>query len=100
MHETSAKFSLGQFTATPGALAAMRLNGDQPASLLARHQRGDFGELDPQDVREQNLALAQEHDAGERQRMMSVYRLSEIATVWIITEADRSSTCILLPDEY
>lgn len=94
------RFPMGRVVATPAALAALRAAGDTPQRLLARHERGDFGDLDPSDVREQLLALSQEHDPDQRQRLMSAYRLVDGTVVWVITEADRSSTCILLPDEY
>ena len=100
-------FPLGRITATPGALDALReadenlallLEGPPalPAGmlLLGRHGRGDWGELDPEDKRENDRALR----VGNR--LLSAYTLATGVKVWIITEADRSSTCILLPDDY
>jgi hypothetical protein len=81
MADTPARFGLGRIVATPGAVEAMRRAGQPPAPLLDRHRRGDFGELDPRDVREQTLALQQEHDPDARQRMMSVYRLEDGTTL-------------------
>lgn len=88
------KFELGKIVATPGALAAMEGAGITPASLLARHAAGDWGELDPEDIRENEFSLANGF------RLLSAYRLTDGTKIWIITEADRSSTCVLLPSEY
>lgn len=94
------RFALGRVVATPGALEALQRAGDMPEPLFTRHQRGDFGDLDADDVRLQNLALQQEREPERRERMMSVYRLSDGTVLWVITEADRSATTLLLPDEY
>ena len=88
------RFSLGQIVATPGALAALGRVGDTPAIFLRRHVLGDWGELDAQDRAENEQSVA----AGFR--LLSAYKLSDGTRIWVITEADRSSTCILLPDEY
>ena len=88
------RFPPGQIVATPGALEALQEAGETPAALLRRHLLGDWGEVD-------------EHDAQENQRslqngcrILSAYTLSTGAKLWIITEADRSSTTLLLPSEY
>ena len=65
-----------------------------PADLLARHQRGDWGEVCEED------RLANESALREGERLFSVYRLSSGTKIWIITERDRSSTTLLLPSEY
>ena len=81
--------------ATPGALAAIKKSGQQPGEFLARHQSGDWGDVDAHDRKENQLSLEQGF------RLMSVYTLSITGVkIWVITEADRSSTCILLPEEY
>lgn len=87
-------FSLGQCVATPGALAALAEAGQVPADFLARHQAGDWGQIDPGDRGANEQAL--KDDA----RIFSVYATSRGVKLWVITEADRASTCILLPDEY
>ena len=88
-------FTLGQVVATPGALAAIWVSGDDLSTYLARHQSGDWGDIDAHDRRENQLSLEQGF------RLMSVYTLSITGVkIWVITEADRSSTCILLPQEY
>jgi hypothetical protein len=88
------KFNPGQIVATPGALRAMEEAGVSPASLLARHLSGDWGELDAEDIRENEFSLVHGF------RLLSAYRLSNGTKIWIITEADRSSTTFLLPSEY
>lgn len=88
------KFPLGQIVATPGALAALEASGDSPFTYLQRHQSGDWGDLTADDRYENEYALA--HDL----RILSAYKLTNGTRIWIITEADRSSTCILLPNEY
>lgn len=87
-------FELGRVVATPGALRAMEEAGITPASLLTRHINGDWGDLDEHDRKENELSLR------EGFRILSSYPLSTGTTVWCITEADRSSTCLLLPSEY
>ena len=63
-------------------------------SSLTRHQRGDWGELTDEDKQENDLSLK----AGFR--VLSAYETKGLPKVWIITEADRSATTILFPDEY
>jgi hypothetical protein len=88
-------FTLGQVVATPGALAAFEKAGQQPGDFLARYVSGDWGDIDAHDRRENQLSLEQGF------RLMSVYTLSITGVkIWVITEADRSSTRILLPEEY
>ena len=87
-------FTLGQMVATPGALAALEKAGQQPGDFLARHVTGDWGEAPPEDVEENEFSLRYGF------RLLSAYRTSAGDKLWVITEADRSSTCILLPEEY
>jgi hypothetical protein len=87
-------FSLGQIVATPGALAAFEASGDDPLAFLIKHVCLDPGDLSPEDIAENLLSVR------EGFRILSAYRLSDGTRIWIITEADRSSTCILLPSEY
>ena len=89
------RFNPGRVVATPGALAAIGVSGDDLSTYLARHQSGDWVDVDAHDRMENQLSLEQGF------RLISVYTLSITgAKIWIITEADRSSTCILLPEEY
>ncbi|HKH76476.1 MAG TPA: hypothetical protein VKA51_05915 [Rubrobacteraceae bacterium] len=91
----TARFPLGRIVATPGALEVLAATGTDPLALLARHQRGDWGEAPPEDARENELSVR------EGFRIISSYRVGEEGSkIWLITEADRSSTCILLPQEY
>ena len=87
------RFELGRVVATPGALDAMEEAGTEPSELLRRHLGGDWGELDAHDRRENQLSL--KHGF----RVLSSYPVGG-QKVWIITEADRSATTMLLPSEY
>ena len=87
-------FELGQMVATPGALSALEDSGQNPGDFLSRHIAGDWGDICPEDRGLNEVALA------ARARILSVYTLKTGVKVWIITEADRASTCILLPSEY
>jgi hypothetical protein len=87
-------FDLGHLVATPGALLALRRTHTPAWDLLKRHITGDWGELDAADVAENELSLR------EGFRLLSAYRLADGTKTWVITEADRSVTTILLPDEY
>lgn len=88
------RFPLGQTMATPGALAALERAEESPLTYLSRHVSGDWGELGPEDKRANEQALK----SGTR--LLSAYALSTQERLWIITEADRSSTTLLLPEEY
>ena len=91
---STARFALGQTMATPGALVALEEAAVTPAHYLARHAAGDWGDLDPEDIRENEYGL--KHNL----RLLSAYILPTRAKIWIITERDRSATTILLPSEY
>jgi hypothetical protein len=85
-------FSLGRLVATPAALTLLSDSGVSPAELLARHHSGDWGEVPLEDARENELSVR------ESFRIMSSYPVGEASErIWVITEADRSSTCILHP---
>jgi hypothetical protein len=88
------KFDVGQIVATPGALAALEQAGQSAFEFLARHASGDWGELSDEDRRENEFSL------GHGLRLLSAYRLRNDVKLWVITEADRSSTTLLLPQEY
>ncbi len=87
-------FPLGQTLATPGAMVVMQGLGISPVSLLGRHQCGDWGNLDQEDKQSNDAALK------NGSRIFSAYQIAEAVKFWIITEADRSATTILLPEEY
>jgi hypothetical protein len=94
MEATTTKFSTGSLFATPGALAAFEEADDSPLPILVRHASGDWGDVCAEDHRENQFAL------DKMLRILSVYHLSDGTRIWIITEADRSATTILLPSEY
>lgn len=84
-------FPLGRLLITPGAQAAF--SREEVFSAVARHRQGDWGTLCKEDCRRNNSAL---RNGG---RIFSAYQYHE-EKLWIITEADRSATTILLPHEY
>ena len=69
-------------------------SSEEPVGFLYRHASGDWGELDDEDRKENELSLR------EGFRLVSAYRLKTGEELWIITEADRSVTTLLLPEEY
>ena len=85
-------FPLGRVVITPNAVNA--LSEADVRDALRRHARGDWGDLCDEDVQENELALA------EGFRLFSAYRSAGGVKVWLITEADRSSSCLLLPEDY
>lgn len=87
-------FALGQVVATPGAIDLIEEKGLEPGYFIARHSHGDFGNLDSDDVDSNWKAIM------NRGRVFSSYRIDAHSKLWIITEADRSITTLLLPDEY
>ena len=97
------RFELGHLCNTPGAQAVLERYQVTPFQLLSRHVRGDWGDICKEDAQTNEEALR------EGARIFSVYvlppPLSESGTsapvkVWLITEADRSVTTLLLPEEY
>ena len=88
------RFQLGRLFMTPGAIEALEATGEQPHEFLRRHQTGDFGELSESDRRENEFSIANGF------RILSAYRTRAGVKLWVITEADRSATTILLPSEY
>lgn len=90
---TNKPFCLGQVVATPAALSLLDEHNKTPAEFLSRHHAGDWSEQCKEDQQANDDALKH----GDR--IFSSYTIGD-AKIWIITEADRSSTCILLPEEY
>ena len=88
------RFALGQTFITPGAEEALQMAGQTELEFLRRHMSCDWGELSEDDVRENELSLT------EGFRLLSAYQTGKGQKLWIITEADRSATTILLPSEY
>lgn len=89
-----ARFELGRIVATPGALEALEVAIENPATFLRRHVTGDWGELDEHDRQENEFSVANGF------RILSAYTLQTGTKIWIITEANRSATTLLLPSEY
>ena len=87
-------FPLGQIVATPGALAALERAQQPPTCFLVRHVSGDWGELEPADVAENQYSVAHGF------RLLNSYQTNAGEKLWIITEGDRSATTLLLPEEY
>lgn len=91
---TTPRFTPGMIVATQGVQALIERNTFNPTHYLQRHLYGDWGDVDFEDWEANQSAL--EH--GDR--LLSVYRITDEVTLWIITEWDRSVTTMLLPDEY
>lgn len=91
---TLPRFDLGQVVARPGAAEVLNRAGQSVWSILSRHISEDWSECDDED------RAANDRAVEDGDRILSVYRLSTGETLWVITEADRSSTCICRPDEY
>lgn len=88
-------FALGRIVATPAALTCLENSPFLLDILLARHQTGDWGEVHEDDAQANNEAV--QHEG----RIISSYEVgTELQIIWIITEADRSVTTLLLPDDY
>lgn len=87
------RFELGQIVFTPGARAALAENNVDPLTLIARHVSGDWGIVSEDDAKENELSIK------EGFRIWSTYKVG-LEKIYVITEADRSSTCLLLPNEY
>ena len=88
------RFSLGRLVATPGALRALAASPQDGPAFLARHVSGDWGDVDAHDHQANDAALR------DGDRLLSAYTTSAGVRLWVITEADRSATTLLLPDEY
>lgn len=86
------KFQLGQLVATANAMA--RLTQEDMLRAMNRHVIGDWGELDEAD------GLENERSLLHGWRLLSAYSASNGTRFWIITEADRSATTVLLPEDY
>ena len=88
------RFELGMVVATPGALEILGNLEVSPTELVERHASGDWGDVPSEDARENEYSL--KHGF----RVLSSYPLPSEERIWVITEADRSSTCLILPGEY
>jgi hypothetical protein len=89
---SDAQLPLGRVVATPGALGS--ISDRELLDALARHASGDWGYVDEEDRKANDAALR------DGARILSAYRTERGTKFWIITEADRSATTVLLPGEY
>nr|WP_249208129.1 MULTISPECIES: hypothetical protein [Burkholderia cepacia complex] len=87
-------FRLGRILVTPRVMEVIIVAGTSADDLLRRHQAGDWGEVTSIDGQKNDRALR----LGAR--ILSSYNLCDTVKIWIITEADRSVTTIMLPSEY
>lgn len=92
LNGTQPKFHLGQLVATSHALS--KLSQDDIVTALIHHVTGDWGQICEEDRRENELSLKNGF------RLLSAYRAANDTKFWIITEADRSVTTVLLPEDY
>ena len=87
-------FCSGQIVATPGALAALEEANQTAQEFLSRHLQGDWGDLCDDDKTANQEALEQ------GLRLLSSYTTGHHQKLWVVTEADRSATTLLLPEDY
>ena len=87
-------FPLGSVVATPAALELLEENGQTPSEFISKHHSGQWGNLCDEDRQTNDAALK------DGSRIFSSYNLNDGQKIWVITEADRASTCVLLPSEY
>jgi hypothetical protein len=91
--DTLTKFEPGKVVATPGAMELLERKNEPGLWYLSRHLRGDWGTVPEEDKKSNDEAL----ERGNR--LLSAYDVQG-EKLWIITEADRSVTTLLLPEEY
>jgi hypothetical protein len=91
---------LGRLLATPGAIQALQRSQQDPLEFIERHRHGDWGDVDEHDRMANDDAVAREGNSEQQSRVLSAYVTSAGDRIWLITEADRASTCLLLPSEY
>jgi hypothetical protein len=87
-------FPLGEVRATPAAMRALADAAANPVHYLARHATGDWGEVRAED------RAANDHALRTGGRLLSEYRLRTGVRLWVLTEADRSASTLLLPSDY
>ena len=88
------RFPLGQIVATPGAIEAMEESGQTADFFLDQHVQGQWGQVDEEDWEANNRSLM------DGTRLVSAYQTLKGVKIWVITEADRSATTLLLPEDY
>ncbi len=88
------RFTLGRSFMTPGAIEALENAGQSPPEVISHHARLEQGELSTEDYKENSFSV------DKHLRIFSAYKTTQGVKLWVITEADRSATTILLPSEY
>jgi hypothetical protein len=91
---TLVRFQLGQLFLTRGAIEALEEARQSPQEFISRHARLEQGELSNEDQRENEFSV------DKHLRIFSAFKTKKGEKVWVITEADRSVTTLLLPSEY
>jgi hypothetical protein len=94
LNEKTILFPLGSIYLTVGAKEALEESGQNAFEFLSRHQTGNFGIVGKEDWKENEFSIKNGF------RILSAYKTNNDVKIWVITEADRSSTTILLPSEY
>lgn len=93
MHVISPRFMIRWMVVTPGALVALVESREDPKSFIHRQIKGDWGDVGPEEWAENEYAL------GHGERLFSVYHTKHGRKLWVVTEATRYSTTILLPED-
>jgi hypothetical protein len=91
---TNPLFKVGRVVLTPGAAEVLDASDQSPWTFLIRHMSGDWGELAADDKQRNDEAVR------DGERILSAYTAANGVKLWVISETDRSSTAILLPEEY
>ncbi len=86
------RFQPGTIVATVGAIEIA--TNEQIHELITRHLHGDWGDVEPDSVEANEQALK------DGLRILSSYKLPNERVLWVLTEADRSATTVLTPEEY
>ncbi len=94
LNEPKVLFLLGEVFLTIGVREILQEANESASEFLVRHQSGDYGDICKDDRKENELSVK------EGFRILSAYKTSKGVKIWVITEADRSSTTVLLPSEY
>ncbi len=87
-------FPIGRIITLPRAKRALRKSGESAYSYIERHLSHDWGDVDPESTRHNELSLI------DGNRVFSWYKLKTGADLWVITERGHSHTCVLHPTEY
>jgi hypothetical protein len=92
--QSAIRFELGRMFLTHGAIEALEDAGQSAQEFISRHARLEKGELSNADHKENLFSV------DKPLRIFTAFKTAQNVKLWIITEADRSATTILLPSEY